>query len=211
MAKFTSFGENWKKEKHDKEVTLYTTSVPGSLFKAYKVEAEFTTTLTALAAHQKDADNYINWMDGLKSSELVEDTGETYCTHSIVPAPWPVKDRDSIVTSSISQDPDTLEVYIRFQHDNNRLPPQKGCERVEMVNGEWIFTPIMENGQFTGRVKLSYINHVNPGGKIPSWLANNFAIDVPFKSIKSLVKDVQQAKYQQAELDFIKEPELATA
>lgn len=206
MAIHTSFGDNWKLEKQDKEVSAYTTRIKGSDFRAYKIEAIAESTLSGLIAHQKDAENFPKWMDGVKSSELFKDTGEAYYTHSVAPAPWPVKDRDSVVESVISQNPDTLEVNIRFTSQNHLKPPLKGCERVAAIDGEWIFTPVREAGEATGKVRVLYINHVNPGGKIPGWLANNFAVDVPFNTIKGLIKAVKEAKYQNVVLDFIKEP-----
>ncbi|MCG8668457.1 MAG: START domain-containing protein [Pseudomonadales bacterium] len=206
MARHTSFGDNWKLEKKDSEVSAYTTTVPGSEFRAYKIEAIAESTLTGIIAHQKDAANFPKWMDGVKSSECFKDTGDAYYTHSIAPAPWPVKDRDSVVESLITQDPDTLEVNIRFTAKNELRKPVKGCERVATINGEWIFIPILENGNATGKVKVAYINHVNPGGKVPGWLANNFAIDVPFNTIKGLLKVVKEPQYQKATMDFIKEP-----
>lgn len=206
MARHTAFGDNWKLEKKDHEVQAYTTTVAGSDFRAYRIEAEVESTLAGLVAHQKDAASFHQWMDGVKSSELFKDTGNAYYTHSIAPAPWPVKDRDSVVESVISQDPDTLEINIRFTAQNHLRPPQKGCERVADIDGEWIFTPILNGGKATGKVRLLYINHVNPGGKIPGWLANNFAVDVPFNTIKGLLKAVKAPKYQQATFDFIKEP-----
>lgn len=206
MATHTSFGDNWKVEKQDSEVTAYTTTVPGSDFRAYKIEAIVESTLAGIVEHQKDAPNFHKWMDGIKKSECFKDTGDAYYTQSLAPAPWPVKDRDSVVESFITQDPETLVVNIRFNHANHLRSPTKGCERVSMINGEWIFTPIIENGQATGKVKLEYLNHVNPGGKVPGWLANKFAVDAPFNTIKALLKVVKEPQYQNAKLDFIKEP-----
>ncbi|PIE41275.1 MAG: hypothetical protein CSA49_04240 [Gammaproteobacteria bacterium] len=206
MAKHTSFGDNWKLEKQDSEVKAYTTTVPGSNFRAYKIEAIAESTLAGLIAQQKDAASFSKWMDGVKTSECFKDTGDTYYTHSIAPAPWPVKDRDSVVESIITQDPETLEVNIRFRAKNELMKPAKGCERVADINGEWIFTPIMDNGNATGKVKVYYINHVNPGGKVPGWLANNFAVDIPFNTIKGLLRTVKEPRYQSATIDFIKEP-----
>ncbi|MCG8315067.1 MAG: START domain-containing protein [Pseudomonadales bacterium] len=206
MAKHTSFGDNWKLQKNDKDVQAYTTEVAGSDFLAFKIEAVAVSTLAGLVAQQKDARNFSKWMDGVKTSELFKDTGEAYYTHSIAPAPWPVKDRDSVVESIISQDPESLDVNIRFSAQNHLRPAKKGCERVAAVNGEWIFSPLFENGKHHGKVKVTYLNHVSPGGKIPSWLANNFAIDVPFNTLKGLIKTVNLAPYQQANFDFIVEP-----
>ena len=206
MAKHTAFGDNWKLQKKDKDVQAYTTQVAGSDFLAFKIEAIAESTLAGLVAQQKDAANFSKWMDGVKSSELFKDTGDAYYTHSVAPAPWPVKDRDSVVESIISQDSESLEVNIRFTAQNHLRPAKKGCERVADVNGEWIFTPLIENGIHNGRVKVIYLNHVSPGGKIPSWLANNFAIDVPFNTLKSLIKTSNLQPYQQARFDFIVEP-----
>ena len=118
MTRFTNFGNNWKLEKKDKNVQAYTTAVSGSDFRAYKIEA-VESSLAALVAQQKDALNHLRWMEGISSSELVNDAGDSYFTYAQVKTPpWPIKDRDSVVESSISQDKDTLEVYIHFRSNN---------------------------------------------------------------------------------------------
>lgn len=191
---------DWKLEKQASGVTAYTAEVAKSNFRAYRVEAAMKSTLSGMIALQKDAPSFPQWMDGVKSSKLIKEEGPSYFTQTLAPAPWPVKDRDSVVCSTISQDSTSKIITINFESQNELVPLQKGCERVASVKGFWEFTPSLE-----GMLKLVYSSHVNPGGNIPGWLANKFAIDVPFNTILNMLKVIQSPKYQQAVIEGIEE------
>lgn len=66
------------------------------------------------------------------------------------------------------------------------LPEQKGFVRVSKVDGLWSLTP-----KAVGEIEVVYQVHGEPGGSVPSWLANSFVVDAPFNTLKALRKQVE--------------------
>lgn len=179
---------DWKLEKEGQGVTAYTRGVAGSDFREFKVETTIDTTVDALIAMQRDVKNHTKWIDSVKTAELIKEDADNYYTHTVANAPWPVKDRDSAVRNAITRH-DENSATIAFTSDNSLAPTKKGCERVGAVKGTWQFTSVGN-----GKVDLIYSAHIDPGGNIPAWLSNKFSIDVPFNTIKALVKLVKKYK-----------------
>jgi hypothetical protein len=52
---------------------------------------------------------------------------------------------------------------------------------VAQVDGFWKFTP-----KGADQIEVTYQVHTEPGGDVPSWLANKFVVDAPFNTLKAL-------------------------
>ena len=61
------------------------------------------------------------------------------------------------------------------------LPLDKDHTRVASLQGFWRFVP-----QGDGKVEVTYQVHTEPGGSVPSWLANSFVVDAPFNTLSGL-------------------------
>ena len=176
---------DWKLEKNSHGITAFTRSKKGSSFREFQVETKIKTTLEALLAMQKDVKNHPKWIDSVASSALLDEGVDYYEIHTIANAPWPVKNRDSAIRNDITIDEDSIT--IEFNTDNSLAPTAKGCERVGSVNGFWQF-----NKEEDGEINVLYSAHIEPGGKIPAFVANMFATDVPFNTIKNMIKQVKK-------------------
>lgn len=193
--------KQWQLVKEEGGVKVYQTSVVGSDYKEYRLEATVDATLAALVAINSDAPYMHHWMDSMESNLQVSGDEQRYITHTKTKVPWPAKNRDAVVETWIEQHPDTLQVTMTFQCVDNVVPPHKDYERVRRLSGFWQFTP-----QAAGRVNIVYQNHAEAGGKIPGWIANMFGVDVPLNSVKNMVKELRKDRYKSARKAFIKEP-----
>jgi hypothetical protein len=185
-------GAAWELQRNDEQAMAYSRLDKATGLQVCRVETVMKTSLNALVAMQRDAARIPQWMDGVKSSRIVQEADDYYITHTLVPSPWPVKDRDSVVRSDIRQQDDG-SVLIEFASVEGVVPPQKNYERVQNVKGCWCFTPLQD-----GKTRVEYEVMVDPGGKLPAWLVNRFALDVPYNSIKQMHKLVRDPQYQQA-------------
>ena len=61
------------------------------------------------------------------------------------------------------------------------LPEAAGYVRVAEVSGFWKLEP-----KGVGEVEVTYQLHTEPGGSVPSWLANSFVVDAPFNTLKAM-------------------------
>lgn len=185
-------GAAWELQRNDEEAMAYSRIDKASGLQICRVETVMKASLNALVALQRDAAQIPKWMDGVKSSTVVREADDYYITHTLVPSPWPVKDRDSVVRSDVHQQDDGT-VVIEFASVPDVVPPQKNHERVQNVKGCWRFTPLRD-----GKTRVEYEVMVDPGGKLPAWLVNRFALDVPYNSIKIMHRVVRDPRYQKA-------------
>ena len=192
---------HWKQVKDEGGIKVYQAPVSGSDYDEYKLETVIDATLSALVAINSDAPFMHHWMDSMESNHQVSGDEQRYVTHTKTKVPWPAKNRDAVVETWIEQHPDTLQVTMTFHSRDNIVPVSKDYERVNLVKGVWIFTP-----HAPGRTHVVYQNHAEAGGKIPGWIANMFGVDVPFKSVKNMIKELKKDRYRGAKKAFIQEP-----
>ncbi len=201
---FTTQAESsdWEleKEEEDLQLKIYTREISGSNLKEFKGEMLVDTTLTTLAALMLDSQAAPKWMHQCEKFEVVEQIDERNAiTYFINGAPWPVSDRDAVVSSSMSQDPETLMMRIDVNAVTDHLPEDDDYVRIPHMTGFWAFTPVAE-----GKVQIVYQVHADPGGSLPSWLANSVVVDTPFYTMSNMVEMLKLEKYQQAQIPFIK-------
>jgi len=66
-------------------------------------------------------------------------------------------------------------------------PEAKGYVRVAQVEGFWKLVPKGDN-----QTEVTYQVHTEPGGSVPSWLANKFVVDAPFNTLKALKEHAEK-------------------
>jgi len=67
------------------------------------------------------------------------------------------------------------------------LPEEKGYVRVAQVDGFWTLVHKAD-----GMTEVTYQVHTEPGGSVPSWLANKFVVDAPFNTLKALKEHAEK-------------------
>lgn len=199
-----SFADSgWKLEKDSDNVQIYTRVVEDSPLKEFKGITAIQTSLSSLVALLDDREASPSWIKDNKEAALIEkvDNSLSY-SYNVTAAPWPVKDRDIVIKSVTTQEPETLVVRVDLSAEQERKEPQKGRVRVTEMNGHWEFKPLE-----SGEVQVTYQVHADPAGKLPNWLINSLVVDMPFHTLKNMQTKVLEDKYQQAELSSIKNVE----
>lgn len=194
--------ENWELRKESDGLRVYTTEIPGSPYKAFRADCEIkAVNITAIAAAILDVKNYILWMPDTKESKIIRQFDDSHDIHYVLTgAPWPVNDRDGVYEQKASYFEPENKVVIQLdclkEYD---FPGKKKVVRMTAGTGFWEITDI-GNGKF----KLIYQYHAEPGGSIPAWLANTSVVDIPFDLMKNLRAIIEDGKYDDASLDFIR-------
>ena len=62
-------------------------------------------------------------------------------------------------------------------------PKKEDLVRIPSIKGYWLFEKLGAQ-----KTKITYQVLANPGGSIPSWIANAGTVDSPFNTLKSLRK-----------------------
>lgn len=172
--------DEWKLAKEEDGIKVYLSEVQGSRYKAYRGVTTMKTDIATLRALQEDVSGSCAWIYECKEQKLLKNDGAQSWTYTRFNTPWPVTPRDSVihVTSELGADGSVTRV---LEGVPTYLPDANGYVRVSQVEGFWKLVP-----KGAGQVEVIYQLHTEPGGSVPSWLANSFVVDAPFNTLKAM-------------------------
>lgn len=175
----------WQLEREEDGVSVYLAEVPGSNYKAYRGVVTIKGDLAAVQAVQEDVTGSCAWIFSCQQQRLLETKGDVSELYTRFEMPWPVKARDSVIQVTTRTDADGSITRL-LKAVPERLPEEKDFVRVQRVDGKWHLKPL---GQ--GQVEVIYEVHTEPGGSVPSWLANSFVVDAPLQTLQGLRAKVE--------------------
>lgn len=178
--------EQWNLVKDEDGIKIYLSEVAGSAYKAYRGVTQIKAPMSKLLALQNDAVGSCKWIHECKSQKLLKQEGDTYWVYAQFNTPWPVTPRDSVMKVTSKQSSDGA-VTRTMQGAPKDLPETDGMVRVSELTGSWVLTP-----KAAGEVEVVYQVHTEPGGSVPSWLANKFVVEAPFNTLKAYRKLAEQ-------------------
>lgn len=174
-------GSEWRLETRADGIDVHTRAVPGSEIRAFKGESLIEADLETVLAVVRDSDRYQDWFPNCPESRLLRREGAVSYQYSVTAAPWPVDDRDNIFRSTLVRDAETGVVDISITAAPEAYPEQPGRVRVRSARGRWRLEPVDD-----ARTRVLFEMHLDPGGGIPSWMANARVVSTPFEALSSL-------------------------
>lgn len=174
--------EPWALAKDAEGIKVYTRSVSNSHLREFKAEIEIATNTDRVMKVLKDANSFRQWMPDVVRSELLYSSEKEQYHYVENAAPWPVSNRDGVYhyTFASAEDADAVITIVRVEAVPDYSPRRDGKVRIPKCDGYWKIVP---KGSGVGVI---YQIHADPGGSIPSWLANATVVDTPFKTLKNL-------------------------
>ncbi|MBV4452125.1 MULTISPECIES: START domain-containing protein [Pseudomonas] len=172
--------EDWQVAKDEDGIKVSLSEVAGSKYKAYRGVALIKAPVARIIALQEDVAGACAWIHECKSQKLVDRKGDEAWTYTQFKAPFPVTDRDSYIHVTTTRNADG-SVTRTLQGVPTYKPEEKGYVRVAQVEGFWKLVP-----KGADQTEVTYQVHTEPGGSVPSWLANKFVVEAPFNTLKAL-------------------------
>lgn len=178
-ASVASRAQDWQLVKDEEGIQVYLATVPGSSYKAYRGVTTIRASIERLRSLQEDVPASCRWIFQCQEQKMLKFEGAQSWMYSRFSMPWPVTPRDSVlhITTSVTAGGALLR---RIQALPDYLPVADGLVRVSRVDGYWSLQP-----KAGGVVEVVYQAHTEPGGSVPSWLANRFVIDAPFETLQA--------------------------
>jgi hypothetical protein len=174
-------------------LNIFTCPVPSSAFLSFVGVATIDAPQHAVLSLLYDVEAATEWVWKTKEMKVLEELSEDEgrIVYQLVSAPWPVSDREIITRTQGYLDPETSEVYIKLECMADYLPLNDKYVRVPQLEGAWNIIPLSAN-----QCRVVFRLHIEPGGEIPSWLANIAVIDTPYHTLTNLREMVKKEKYQ---------------
>src|SRR5690606_41752509 len=82
--------------------------------------------------------------------------------------PWPVQDRDYVLEINTSNDATTGEFSMSMYAVSDKRPEESKYVRVTVAETHYFFRPQGED-----KTEMTWLQHTEPGGSIPSWLVKD--------------------------------------
>jgi hypothetical protein len=184
-----SWADDWKLEKHKDTVSIYSKKTDTG-YKKVLVKTIVKAKPHALIALLGDVAFAPQWMFNCIEVKILDEISpKERLINSFFAAPWPVKDRDMVFYSKTTSSHNTVQIEISDRGDTT--PHHSKYVRMQEMHGMWEAS-LLENG----RSVITYTGSGNPGGKLPTFVANKELINTMFKTFQNLNKVIVLEKYQ---------------
>ena len=192
----------------DKEgIKVYIYDKDNSHISAFTAETHISASIDSILAVMFDDKSCVEWIHACDDSFVLEDVSFNERYHyQICDIPFPFKDRDFIFHSIMKQDPVTKIVDITISSEPNYCNDKQSdaCQsvkqselvRVSQSLGSYHLEPDDEG------TRVTWTQHTDPSGQLPTWLVNQFIEDTPYFTLKKLAKKVKEDKYRYAKLVY---------
>jgi hypothetical protein len=184
LVSFSYFLESeWNLKKEKDGIIVYTRSVEGSSFEEFKAITTIEhSSLSDVLEILMDVNHYESLYPKIVNTKLLKVDGKYYDIHYFqIEAPWPLKNRDSVYEQKAVVDKDGKHALVTLKPLPDYIPENEDLVRIRKGSGFWDLTEDSNN-----KVTIIYQFHSEPGGEIPSWLANSFVVDYPFETLTNL-------------------------
>ncbi len=173
---------NWKLEKSNNTIKVYTSDIAHSSFKAVKVECTFNGTYTKLISILSNVNAFHEWIYNNKSVKLLKQNSPLdFIYYSETHMPFPLSNRDLVIHMKIRTDSLPKFLYISGNLVTDMVPEIPMRVRVPRYVANWKVTM-----PSASTVQINYILEIDPGGTLPAWAANIFAEKGPFATFTKL-------------------------
>ncbi|MCF8464499.1 MAG: hypothetical protein K9G41_06650 [Flavobacteriales bacterium] len=190
---------NWELKKDKDNIKVYTRHVEGSGLKAIKATTTFNAPLETCVAVLRDIDHLTELFPDTKVAKKISQTENDQVHYLEMDAPWPVTDRDGAFLLVYKYDATTKTLVVNAKMVPDACPKKDGIIRLSKGGGTWTFKRIDAT-----HTSLDYYFHGEPGGSIPTFLANSVVEENPLKMLTNFHALVKLERYQGKKFAFIK-------
>ncbi len=185
---------DWKLVREKKDISVFARKLEESEFKEIKVVGQVRSDMSEIVAALEDVEAQEEWVIRTIDAYAISDDGAGHIDYYIsTDMPFPISDRDLIVSYEREQDPSTKVVKTHSTVADHDIVLQDGFVRVPHFESTYTLTPIGDD-----LVQVEYYMMIDPGGDLPVWLVNMAAAKGPYDTIRSLFDLIQSGTYEDA-------------
>ncbi|MBP6739442.1 MAG: START domain-containing protein [Leptospiraceae bacterium] len=194
----------WSQSKNKKGVQVFIRPFTGSNIDEFLGRTEVDASIAQIVSILSDPASCQTMYLDCRELKVLSGTDKKNIVYVRNGAPWPVNDRDVIFDRTFEQNDKNLITLMKMKRTESiSKPAPSGVTRMDAFEGIWRITPTA-----TGKVRVDYQSHFEPGGSVPQSLINAALTDIPFESLSNLRKLVEAGKHKDTKIDWIKEPKV---
>lgn len=196
-----SGSNQWEKSTERHGVTLYTKKVPGETIYKFKAVWKVRTRLSQFVMWVNDTNSTaMRKNTGLNDLKILEYTDRRSVSAYKQPFGDPLKMRQFVIQTEISQDPKTQAILYTVRGVPDRIPPDDCCVRIPVMDNYWKLTPLKG-----GEVEVEWFCDMALGGAVPYAMQNKVMPQGMLNFAKRVGGFVNRPKYKDARYDWIQD------
>lgn len=183
---FLTLSASWTLSFDDNGITGYTRHVEHSKYLEYRLEMTCKGTVKEALDAITDINNYKKLYPFLGKIELLSEPHPTqFDVLLVIKTPFPAKNRIGVYSNQINHI-SANEARIFITQKSELIPDSKYVKIVECY-GSWVIKAVDQN-----QVTIVHQFFADPGGSIPAWIINAFALKHPKNTFKTLKKQLSK-------------------
>lgn len=188
----------WQLRRDEDGIRLSTAKVAKSAYRAAAGEMKIKAPLNYLVNVIRTTELCSRWVYHCESSHRLKALNPYEdIIYTATDMPFPLKDRevvahiqwqqneeDLIITGIAKAIPRDVSSAIIFEDELAQVHSKRTKKlpiRIEQADTLWELIPLAD-----GEVLIKIFAHINPAGRVPSWMVNILSIEVPFKTLQDL-------------------------
>ena len=184
MLLYTSLSvaeDDWELAQDEDGIRIYTKPNDKTNLNDFKADMIIMASIGEVSSHISVMENQTKWMFDRELTKVLDRPNDkTTIVYSVTNAPWPVADRDAVVSFTYSEKNTDEFIRIDVVNIGDYYPLNEDLVRVPYIKGFWELIKIDDIS-----TKIVFMNAASPGGSIPDWLADSFVLDMPYHSLNN--------------------------
>lgn len=175
---------HWQEIADEEGIKVLQRKVPGTSFVSFKGSGVMDASIYDVYSIIFDIKHKTKLLSNCAKYELLKVKGlGNLVIYSRTNAPFVlISDRDSVLETQVTFEPETKRIYARFKKGDDRLmPAQDGAVRTLELTGEWVLEALAD-----GKTRVTYEVNADPGGLLPAWLVNLGSRKLPLRTLLNL-------------------------
>lgn len=175
----------WQLEKKEQGVEVYTRASELSDFKEFKATVKIAAETSAVFAAITEPSRLTHWMADTIYAEIIERGAGKQSAYIINKVPFPLQNRDGVFQYEVDKsNPEAIKIVVTSGNPN--IKANDDYVRIASAKGYWLIEKSQQGSQVTYQMLL------DPGGSVPSWIANTQVVSVPFRTLVNLREEVKR-------------------
>lgn len=191
--------DDWEFIRDKEGIKVYTRLNEGRSFKEFKSTMVINAELTSFLAVLQDVEALGDWGHNVKKVNLIRRSSDTLQVYyAEAKAPFPYKNRDGVYLNRFIWDKNSQTLVVEIEILDEAVDRDEELVRMSGY-GSWIVSVLPDN-----TLNVIFQMQMDPGGSIPAWMANMFAGDSPYQTMKGMRKVINKKEYQGKQFPLLK-------
>lgn len=194
-------GGDWTVIQRERGITVSRRVQAGSALPAFRGQGRIRGNVLQVLAVMLDLNAVGRWAYGVSESRPIRRIDErTHLLYLRSHLPWPLRDRDMIVRSSVEVLRPGAEFRVTL-----RCEPGAQAEREEAIRVKRCESTLHLRQVDAESTEVDYVMSLDPAGRVPRWSAEWVAKATPFKTLVALEARAATAASQQKYAAFVRD------